>query len=240
MPRNVEPPADVDIRTMRKQFTQVGNLLEAGPGTPWDDRGSVGAVAAFFKTVGGMLTKPSKILDALRRPETPGDARAFALTCAAFWSVSWVMHDLIRYARSNEVFDYSIQGYTWITHAALGFFGTWALLKLVTRIFYKLASAGEMRSRFPIVLANNVYSYCLAPSVLALIPFYIGPGIAITWIFVLLIRAAISRMAIKPSGAIICNVIAFVGVVGGATIVYFTLRFLIGWLEIVPAPVVLK
>ena len=149
------------------------------------------------------------------------------------------MHDLIRYGRSREEFEFSIQGYTWITHALLGFFGTWVMLKLVTRIFYKLASAGEMRSRFPMVLAGNVYSYCLAPSILALIPFYIGPGIAIVWIFFLLIRAAIARMAIKPSGAIICNTIAFVGVVGGGTAAYFIARQLVAWL-LVPDPAVFK
>jgi hypothetical protein len=219
---------------MRKQFTQVGNLLEAGPGTPWDDRGSVGLVPAFFKTVIGMMTKPTAILDALRRPETPGDARAFALICCSFWAITWVMHDLIAYGRSRDVFEFSIQGYTWITHGVLGFLGAWLMLKLVTRVFYKLASAGEMRSKFPLVLASNVYSYCMAPSILALIPFYIGPGIAAAWIFFLLIRAAIGRMAIKTSGAIICNTIAFVGVVGGGTALYFVARQLVRWLDIVP------
>jgi hypothetical protein len=234
MARNVETPADVDIRTMRKQFTKVGNLLEAGPGTPWDDRGAVGAIPAFFKTVIGMMTRPSRLLSALRRPETPGDARAFALICCSFWAICWVTNDLIAYGRSRDVFEFSIQGYTWITHAVLGFFGSWMMLKLVTRIFYKLASAGEMRSRFPHVLAANVYSYCLAPSILALIPYYVGPAVAVAWIFFLMIRAAITRLAIKPSGAIICNTIAFVGVVGGGTAAYFIARQIVRWLDIVP------
>jgi hypothetical protein len=234
MPRNVETPADVDIHSMRKQFTQVGNLLEAGPGTPWDDRGSIGVVPAFVRTVKGMLTHPARLLAQLRRPETPGDARAFALICCGFWAASWVLHDVIAFARSNEEFDYTIQGYTWVGHAAQGFAGCWFGLKLVTRLFYKLASAGEMRSRFPIVLANNVYSYCLAPSVLALIPYYIGPGIAAVWIFFLLIHSAVNRLAIKKSGAIICNTIAFVAVIGAGAAIYFVGRWLVRYLEIIP------
>jgi hypothetical protein len=236
MARNVETPADVDITSMRKQFTQVGNLLAAGPGTPWDDRGAIGVVPAFVRTVTGMLTRPARLLEMLRRPETAGDARAFALICCGFWAASWVLHDVIDFVRSNDEFDYMYHGYTWAAHAAQGFAGCWFGYKLVTQLFYKLASAGEMRSRFPMVLASNVYAYCLAPSILALIPFYIGPAIAAAWIFFLLIHSAIHRLAIKRSGAIICNTIAFVAVIGAGVVVYFSARWLFRYLDPFPKP----
>src|SRR5665811_91514 len=116
-------------------------------------------------------------------------------------------------------------GYKWVTHFVLGLVGTWLLLTLIVKVFYKLISAGDMRSKFPQVLAFNVYAYCLGPSILALIPFHIGPPIAVVWIFCLFVFAAINRLAIKPSGAIICNAITYWGFGGPAVSLYFIVRY---------------
>src|SRR5258706_1776548 len=180
MAKNIQAPDDVQIASMKTEYERIGNLLAPGPGTPWEDRGSIGPIPAFFKTAIMSMTSPRTLLFSLRRPETPGDARAFAIICGLFWGLSWVLHDYIHFKRfSREPFDITSDGELWILHFILGSAGTWVLLNLVSRLFYKLVAAGEMKAAAPQVLTYNVYAYCLGPSILALIPFYIRPAIAL-------------------------------------------------------------
>src|SRR3954467_11193228 len=90
------PPA-LEMAALRARQARAYNPLEPGPGTPWEDRGSIGPVAAFFKTVGGMLTAPGALPESMRRPETAGDARAFAIGCGVFWGIGWLVHDVVAY-----------------------------------------------------------------------------------------------------------------------------------------------
>ena len=232
MAKNVESPADVQIAAMQREERRFGNLLEPGSGTPWEDRGSIGFIPAFFKTAFMSMILPGKLLFALRRPETASDARIFAILCAIFLGLGWVVQDYVDFLWRDKrlAFDYISDGYLWAFHFVLAAGGALVLLKLITRIFYKLISAGDMRSKFPPVLTSNIYSYCMGPSILALIPFRIGPfqigmSIAVIWIFCLFVYAAINRLAIKPSGAIICNAITYWGLlglmVGGYQLIYF-------------------
>jgi hypothetical protein len=227
---NIPAADDVQPPATSRPRERTWDLLEPGPGTPWEDRGAVGPVAALFKTIGQSMVAPARLLDSIRRPETPGDARAFAIVCGAFFGLAWVMNDAIALARSGDQFDVVEHGYTMATHFALGAGGTWVMLLLITRLFYKLVSAAEMKHKFPPVLAFNVYAYCLGPAVLAFIPFYVGFAVALAWIFCLFVYAAKTRLAIATSGAIICNVIAAGGLFGLAIAAYFALRYLINWL----------
>src|SRR4051812_24189123 len=86
-----------------------------------------------------------------------------------------------------------------------------------------------MKVKFPPVLLYNVYAYCLAPSVLAIIP-VVGPALAIVWIFALLVYGARSRLMFKTGGAIVCNIFAVVGVLGITFVAYYSLSYLYGWL----------
>ena len=231
MAKNVQTPDDVQIASMNIEAERIGNLLAPGPGTPWEDRGSIGVIPAFFKTVVMSMTAPGKLLHSIRRPETLSDARIFVIICGVIWGLSWVLHDVIAYTREIDEktqrrpeFDFTIQGYQWIFHFVLATAGTWLLINLITRLFYKLVSAGEMKQKFPLALAYSVYAYCLGPSILALIPFYIGPAIAIVWIFILCVYAAQSRLAIKGSGAVVCNALCFGGLLGLSAGVYFLLK----------------
>ena len=231
MAKHIQAPDDVQIASMNIERERIGNLLAPGPGTPWEDRGSIGAIPAFFKTVIMSMTAPGKLLHSIRRPETASDARIFVIICGVIWGISWVIHDVIEFSREIDPvrhtkveFDFTIQGYQWILHFVLAAAGTWVLLNLITRLFYKLVSAGEMKQKFPLALAYTVYAYCLGPSILALIPFYIGPAIAVVWIFLLCVYAAKSRLAIKGSGAVICNALCFGGVLGLSAGAYFLLK----------------
>jgi len=228
---HVETPADIQIAAMQKEERRFGNLLEAGTGTPWEDRGSIGAVAGFFKTAFMSMFSPNKLLFSIRRPETASDARIFAILCGLCWGIGWALQDYLDFMwRPRRDFDMVEDGYRWALHFGLGLAGTWIFLSIVTRIFYKLISAGDMRSKFPQVLNFNVYAYCLGPSILALIPFHIGPPIAAVWILLLFIYAAINRLAIKPSGAIICNSIVVFGFFGLSAAAYYLVYKIIGWL----------
>ena len=219
---NVQTPAGVEIASMKKEERRFGDLLAPGSGTPWEDRGAIGLIPALFRTIGQSMTAPGQLLWSIRRPETATDARVFVLICGFFFAAAWVMHDVLAFWYGREEFDMYTHGYGWIAHFALGMGGTWLLLSLITRLFYKLVSAGEMKQKFPPVLAHNVYAYCLGPAILAFIPFhFVGFGIALLWIFVLFIYAAETRLAIKTSGAVICNFIAAGGLFGLCVAAYW-------------------
>jgi hypothetical protein len=237
MAKNITTPQDVQIAALQKGPARLYRLMEPGDGTPWEDRGSIGPVAAFFKTCLQVMLTPGKLLESIRRPETASDARVFVFICAGFWAVSWLLHDYLAFrsenahlpARSQK--DFTDLYPTMLIHLVLAIAGTWLLHMLIARLFYKLVQAGDAQAKAPSVLTYNVYAYCLGPSILALIPFYIGPAIAITWIFCLCVYASIHRLAIKTSGAITCNILAFGGLVGGSAAVYHLLWWFIGWLN---------
>ena len=235
MPDQPAAPTDLEIAALRARQARAHNPLEPGPGTPWEDRGSIGTLPAFFKTVAGMLTGPGALLDSMRRPETAGDARAFAIGCGVFWGLGWVVHDVVAYHLAHQkdqtgwrefgMFDAEV----FVLHLVLGVVATWGFLNLITRLAYKLISAGEMKVKFPPVLLYNVYAYALAPSVLAIIP-VAGPILALVWIFALLVYGSHARLMIKTGGAIVCNLFAVVGVLGLAFAAYYSLSHLFTWL----------
>src|SRR5687768_12229294 len=106
MPKNNPPaPADVQPPPTNRPRERTWNLLEPGSGTPWEARGAVGPVGALFKTIGQSMFSPGKLLDSIRRPETPSDARVFAIICGVFFGLAWVMNDAIRFSRSGDDFD---------------------------------------------------------------------------------------------------------------------------------------
>jgi hypothetical protein len=230
MAKNVESPEEIQIASMNIQRQNLGNLMAPGPGTPWEDRGSIGAIVAFFKTAVMSMASPGRLFNSLRRPETPNDARVFAIICGAFWGLSWLVHDYVAFAHSGKSFDMVGDGERLVLHFALGLAGTWVILNFVTRLFYKLVSAGDVRAKTPQVRTYNVYAYCLGPSILAVIPFGIGPILAILWIFCLFVYGAIHRLAVKTGGAIVCNILAVGGVLGLAAGAYFLLAYLYNWL----------
>jgi hypothetical protein len=230
MAKNIQAPDDVQIAAMNIEYERIGNLMAPGPGTPWEDRGSIGGFAAFFKTAIMSMTSPRKLLFSLRRPETPGDARVFAIICGVFWAVSWVLHDYISFRQSREEFDVTTHGELWVIHFVLALAGTWVLLNVISRLFFKLVSSGDVKAKAPQVLTYNVFAYCLGPSILALIPFYIGPGIALLWIVWLFMYAAMTRLAVKTSGAVVCTLLSVGGVLGLSVGAYFLISRLFGWL----------
>ena len=121
---NVQTPDDVQISSMNIERELIGDLLAPGPGTPWEDRGSIGAIPAFFKTVVMSMTSPRRLLFSMRRPETASDTRAFAIICGAFWGLGWVIYDVLKFRAANREFDFAADGEVWLIHFILGVAGT--------------------------------------------------------------------------------------------------------------------
>jgi hypothetical protein len=225
--------ADAELAALRVRQAHTHHPLEPGSGTPWEDRGSIGPVSAFVRTVGQSLARPGTLLQSMRRPETAGDARIFAIACGIFWGLAWVVHGLVAYRAAHPKAGFSDFGVfdaeTFVFRFAVSVAATWGLLNLVARLAYKLISAGEMKVKFPPVLLYNVYAYALGPSVLAPIP-YVGPLLALLWIFALFVYGCRTRLMINTGGAITCNLFAVGGVLGLAFVAYYSLSHVYGWL----------
>jgi hypothetical protein len=234
MAKNTDAPANSPAAPHRKPQGHSHNLMEPGSGTPWEDRGSVGFVGAFFKTAFAAMFAPRRLLTSMRRPETASDARILCIVYGVFWGLGWVHNDVMAWRHSGDDFDMTVHGYAWIIHFALGVAGTFFVLQFGSALFYKLISAGEMKAKVPRVLVYNVFVYCLGPSILALIPFGIGPLVALLWIFGLFMFAATSRLGVNTGNAIVCTLIGFGVILGGAVLAYLALRWFIGWLELFP------
>ncbi|HSI32740.1 MAG: hypothetical protein ACAI43_08815 [Phycisphaerae bacterium] len=203
------------------------NLLEPGPGTPWEDRGSAGAVGAFFKTVAMALSAPRRLLALIRRPETPGDARVLTIIYGVFWGLGWWIQDFLGYQklqdppRGQDPMMMSELLRVWLIHMALAVGGAWVLLNLVTQVFHKLVSQGQQGAKAPPVLIYNVFAYLMAPSLFALIPFGIGPAVAVVWIVLLWATAGSGRLGLTFGNGLVCTLISAGLVLGGAVGVYF-------------------
>src|SRR3954470_3812465 len=91
------PPSNVAIASLDARKQTMFNLMAPGPGTPWEDRGSIGVIKAFFKTAFASMFKPAKLLDSIRRPETGGDSRSFAIASGLMWSLSVIVHGYFYY-----------------------------------------------------------------------------------------------------------------------------------------------
>src|SRR5438045_2568713 len=92
MAKSSTPPPGVAIASLDARKTQILNLMAPGPGTDWEDRGSVGVFGAFFITAFKSMFKPAQLLDSIRRPETGGDSFSFALGCGLMWALSAIIH----------------------------------------------------------------------------------------------------------------------------------------------------
>src|SRR6266566_4018924 len=97
MAKSSIPPPGVAIASLDARKTQILNLMAPGPGTAWEDRGSIGVFGAFFKTAFKSMFKPAQLLDSIRRPETGGDSFSFALGCGVMWALSALLHGYIYY-----------------------------------------------------------------------------------------------------------------------------------------------
>jgi hypothetical protein len=233
----VRAPAEIEIAALKQKAVAQSNLMQAGPGTPWEDRGSLGMIPAFFATCFKAITAPGQLWDQIRRPETTSDATSFAFGCGIVAGVSWVVHSLAwdlvysGYALSDGVPPLRVKSdprfivdwQTWGIGAALQMIcaiaGTWLLLKLANATYQKLLPHG-FATRIPQVLTYNVLAYSLGVVLLTLIPCF-GWALALVWLMVLFIYASKRRLALGGGTAAVSGVITFLTVTVVAFLIYF-------------------
>ncbi len=222
MPR-AKQPADIEIAALKKKVVAQANLMQAGKGTPWEDRGSLGTVPALFITCIRALTAPGKLWDDIRRPETTNDVRAFAMWCGVLAGISWVVHSLFwclvytGYGPHDGVPPllitegprYSIIWQTWALGAGLqmacAIGGTLLLLNLANQLYQKMLPHTSA-AHVPPSLTYNVIGYSLGVAVLSWIPLF-GWLIAILWLMGLLIYASPRRLGQNAGTAVVSGII---------------------------------
>jgi hypothetical protein len=208
----------------RKQLATV-NLMAAGEGTPWEDRGAIGFIVAYVKTVWLSMTSPVKLTFSMRRPETSSDVTQFVLASGFMWALGIVIVAILQYVAighlpedpNRSFFPQQFWTNTAIeAAAALG--GTWLALKFASIAFLKIVTP-DLSQPVRSVLVYNVMGYALGPSILAVIP-YVGPPIAAIWILGDWITLAQARIRAKRAGAITAAILTFLGVGVGVGAVY--------------------
>src|SRR4051812_31996950 len=232
------PPPNVAIASLDARKQTMFNLMAPGPGTPWEDRGSIGVIGAFFKTAFRSMFKPAELLDVIRRPETGGDSRSFAFGCGLMWAISALIHGYFYYhhmlgveertANSTTEDRITVLGQPWVIWCVIGAIlavvGVLLFQKIGSSIYYALVST-EMKSKAPPILAYNIFGYCLGPSLLAIVPIA-GPPLAILWIVIALAIGGATRLKVSVRGAVIASLVAVAAMVALASVSWFVARFI--------------
>ena len=156
-------PTEVEIASLKKTETSY-NVMLPGSGTPWEDRGAIGVIPAFFKTAPRSLFKYRALVDQIRRPETTGEATAFALICGGLWAVSIAIWDAYQYHRLSDDGTVGLDQSQYLMETILRVIGavvlTFVFLKVTTVVFYHLLSHDSQR-QIPRVLVQNIFAYAL-------------------------------------------------------------------------------
>ena len=219
----IKPPDNIEIASLRKKQKTIFDPMAPGTGTPWEDRGTHGTVGAFFKTCIASMTAPGKLMGEIRRPETITDARGFLFGCCGCWAFTALVHyayfvwkELKNPLASLEQTPAIVLALGSVA-AAGG--GCYFLFKIYTIIYGSLASTEKDSVMLPSVLIFNVSAYALGPSLLAIIPF-IGPPIALVWIYIDLVAAGNKRFRLRMPAAVIDALIAMAVVLAIAGVSY--------------------
>lgn len=226
------PPPGLELAALRKNTAAALDLMRPGMGTPWEDRGSIGVVLAYFKTTVKSLTSPALLLDHIRRPETTDDASAYMWASIAMWVIGifayyvyWlygVLPHQTYYEQDVELLHY------WLTAAgtaALVGGGIFLFVRTGTRMFIAMAG-NELKGVSP-ALITSCFCYSLGPSIFAVVPFF-GWVIAPAWIYFNLIVAGKRRLYLKGGGAFINATLIIVSAVAVAIVAYFVLSYMWG------------
>jgi hypothetical protein len=225
---------DFRFKGLEKKIEQRPDLMVSGTGIPWEDRGSVGFIGAFFKTALDAMFKPTQLLAKMRRPETATDARIFAYGCGGIWFLAVLIQSTFAYFvfyANDKSIDFDQQQFiinTLLEGVAAGVAAA-LMPNVIAWMFYRL-TAFDMTSKAPPILVRNVITYLMGVSLLALIPggpkpwLAIGPILAGVWMFVTLLTVAISRLRVSIGAAIIGSLITFLGtaavVVAGMVVIF--------------------
>lgn len=221
-----------EISALKKTAPQELDLMRPGNGTPWEDRGALGLVAAFLKTCFESMFRPALLLDHLRRPDTTTDASSFAWLCGICWGLGMLLWDVITYIRASAAGSaYDVNGQQYAYETAARVLATPVIIFLFrgfcAKLFVRLSNT-ELKG-VPAILPYNLFAYCLGPSILAIIP-YVGMPIAAIWILIDMMIAARKRLYLSKSGAIVNTIIVYFSGAGLIVAGYFAVQLLFPWI----------
>lgn len=218
-----QTPSSLPNAKKKQQAPSAIDIMRPGNGTPWEDRGSVGFVGAYFQTVVKSLTAPALLVDHIKRPESTSDARAFAIASATMWALGVLIWNAIWYFKYGSLGNGDGNVYLardgalfyWISavaQAALFVGGVYLFMTIGVK-WYTVMAERELKQAAP-SLIFNCFAYGLGPSIFALVPFY-GWIFAALYISVVLVIIGRKRLYVKWSSAVI-NII-LISVVTGIT-----------------------
>jgi hypothetical protein len=249
-------PTDIEIASLKKQELSY-DVMRPGNGTPWEDRGALGIVSAFFKTSFGSLFKFPSLVDHIRRPETTGEATGFGMACAGMWAISIAAWDAYQYYLANHFNgDPSrapiIEDSQFLTESALRvvavFLAAWPILKLASTLFHSLLTSASQR-QIPKVLVHNMFGYALGPSLVTLLPIYVAGWnwawvLAGAWIVIDAMVGAKTRLYLKTREAVVNIIIATLVclflLAAAYTACYFIWPLIMGQYSIHPPEIISK
>ena len=214
----------------KKLSTENLDLMKPGFGTPWEDRGSSGAIVAYFKTVYRSMIAPSLLMDHISRPESTTDSRLFAYISCAMWGVgvlganAYVLYDAKQNHSDWEV-NYPLVALTAVVEAVLLSGAIFLWFKVGTKVFRALG-ATELQRVSP-SLIENCMAYSLGPSLLAVIPI-LGWAVAFVWIVVDQVMAGRRRLYMKLSSAVPNPIFPAIGAAVLVTVLFFGFPWLWG------------
>ncbi len=227
-------PKGIDIPALKKRRKVTYNLMTPGPGTPWEDRDSLGFIPAFYKNCVKVMRDPETFFGLIRRLQYRNDARLFIIGIALIWFLSGMIHggiEYIRLARSplamaprsvpHMLIDTQAYFLGWAAFSAALAVLMFGLFELAARFYYPMVSGGDMKGRGSPELVYNVLAYCFGPCILAPIP-YLGPIVALGWTFYLAIRAGSERLHINTRAAIIGAAISLGSCLALAVVLLFS------------------
>lgn len=211
MAKAYETPAGVEIAALKnKKTTGPMDLMMPGDGTPWEDRGNLGTPKAFIQTAVSSITKPARLLDHIRRPDTTGEATQFAIGCAVLWVISTFVHMLLWHWRHPIPAAWDLESTYYIKSVIASLLvgaAAYVLGVLFASRMFRTMVSSELKNAAPPVLLHNVFCYCLGPSLLAMIPI-VGPPLAVAFILVAWCSAGAKRLYVSWRGAVVAAVLA--------------------------------
>ncbi len=239
----IRTPDNMEIAALRKKQQTVFDPMVAGTGTPWEDRGTHGAIGAFIKTCTASMFSPAKLMGSIRRPETTNDARGFLIGNSIFWGLSALLHmGMWVWKQSDRPDVMDVDSNTVAIYCGLVVIlfggGCYFFYSTYVKVYGKLVAQEKDAVLMPETLIYNINVYTLGPSFLALIPFA-GPPIALVWIFANLVVAGNSRLKLRLSAAFIdalLSLLAVLAIIGGIFLVGAVLFHIIGYTPITLNP----
>jgi hypothetical protein len=207
MPR-VPRPEHVHIPALqRRHVEERTDLMRPGEGTPWEDRGHLGTLPALIRTVVAVLTRPVRLLDAVRRPESTEDATHLMALTGVLVAFGVTGHLAFWHCRGQVPLD-TQRILIDILSVLLSLVMPLVLAHVGARVCHAMTAAA-LRGRARLTLTQSIFAYLLCPLALAVVPL-IGPTLAPLAVLLLVVTAPRKRLRLTAAEGLIAGAVSAV------------------------------